>query len=106
MLNVLRDTTSLAARFGITIFLNLIFGLIFLGSGGRDDSIDENFNSHFGSITMVLVSAMFGPAQSVMLAFPFERPMFLREYATGTCTSCRPVWALLTLPFPFYFALF
>ena len=29
---------------------------------------------------------MFGPAQSVMLAFPFERPMFMREYATGTCT--------------------
>ena len=28
---------------------------------------------------------MFGPAQSVMLAFPFERPMFMREYATGTC---------------------
>jgi hypothetical protein len=87
LLNVVRDTTSLVARFGITIFLSVIFGLIFLGAGGRDDSSDVNFNSHFGAITMVLISAMFGPAQSVMLAFPFERPMFLREFATGTCTS-------------------
>ena len=84
-MNVARDTTSLATRFGITILLSLIFGLIFLGAGGRDDSLDVNFNSHFGTITMVLIDAMFGPAQSVMLAFPFERPMFLREFATGTC---------------------
>jgi hypothetical protein len=28
--NIRRDTTALAARFGITIFLNLLFGLIFL----------------------------------------------------------------------------
>jgi hypothetical protein len=35
---------------------------------------------------MVLISSMFGPAQSVMLAFPFERPMFLREFATGVYT--------------------
>lgn len=64
---------------------SLIFGLIFLNAGNRDDSNESNFYSHFGAITMVLISAMFGPAQSVMLAFPFERPMFLREYATGTC---------------------
>ena len=86
-MNVARDTTSLATRFGITILLSIIFGLIFLGAGARDDSLDENFNSHFGAITMVLIDSMFGPSQSVMLAFPFERPMFLREVATGTCTS-------------------
>lgn len=143
MYNIKRDTTALAARFGITIFLrsvslcflfckeslctllsasrmpsshqfssdmmtagvpqqclthitspltlilipipSLIFGLIFLNAGNRDDSNESNFYSHFGAVTMVLISAMFGPAQSVMLAFPFERPMFLREYATGTC---------------------
>lgn len=65
---------------------SLLFGLIFLGAGNRDDAMDNNFNSHFGAITFVLISAMFGPAQSVMLAFPFERPMFMREFATGTCT--------------------
>lgn len=90
---MVRDTTALASRFGITIFLNVLFGIIFLNAGGRDDSDDANFNAHFGAITMVLIDSMFGPAQSVMLAFPYERPMFLREYATGTCTFiCRTVF--------------
>ena len=64
---------------------SLLFGLIFLGAGNRDDAKDNNFNSHFGAITFVLIMAMFGPAEAAMLAFPFERPMFMREYATGTC---------------------
>lgn len=34
---------------------------------------------------MVLISGMFGQAQPVMLSFPYERPMFMREYSTGTC---------------------
>ena len=86
-LNVYRDTVALYARFGITIFLNLLFGLIFLNSGGKDDSYDDNFQSHFGAITFVAINAMFGTSQSILLAFPFERPMFLREYATGTYTA-------------------
>jgi hypothetical protein len=32
----------------------------------------------------VLIGAMFGSAQPVLLAFPAERPVFLREYRTGT----------------------
>ena len=56
-----------------------------MGAGNRDDAFDNNFNSHFGAVTFLLISAMFGPAEAAMLAFPFERPMFMREYATGTC---------------------
>lgn len=33
---------------------------------------------------MVSIGSMMGSAQPVMLAFPLERPVFLREYATGT----------------------
>mmetsp|Transcript_91 Transcript_91/g.126 ORF Transcript_91/g.126 Transcript_91/m.126 type:complete len:211 (-) Transcript_91:175-807(-) len=35
---------------------------------------------------MMLILSMFGSAQPTMLQFPFERPMFLREYSTGTYT--------------------
>lgn len=80
-----RDTGALAGRFGVTILLNLIFSLIFLGSGDRDDSSSENFNTHFGAVAMVLISSMFGSAQPVLISFPYERPMFMREYSTGTC---------------------
>ena len=83
-LNTKRDVAALIGRFGVTGFLNLLFGLIFLNAGGRDDSDVENFNSHFGALTMITIICMFGAAQSVMLSFPFERPLFLREYVTGT----------------------
>jgi hypothetical protein len=82
-----RDTASLIGRFGITIFLNLLYGLIFYNSGGKDDSDPINFNTHFGAVTMIAISSMFGASQPVMLMFPFERPMFLREYSTGTCKN-------------------
>ena len=33
---------------------------------------------------MVSIATMFGSAQPTMFAIPFERPMFMREYSTGT----------------------
>jgi len=33
---------------------------------------------------MLIICSLFGSGQSVLLAFPFERPMILREYVTGT----------------------
>jgi ABC-type multidrug transport system ATPase subunit len=85
LLNTKRDIAALVGRFGITLLLNLLYGLIFLNVGGRSNGDNTNFQAHFGGLTMAAISSMFGTAQPVMLAFPFERPMFLREYATGTC---------------------
>lgn len=79
-----RDTNSLIGRFAVTIILNLLYGLIFLNVGNKSMGNDEDFNSHVGAISMIVISALFGTAQPVLLAFPFERPMILREYATGT----------------------
>lgn len=84
IVNAYRDTPALMARFGITIVLNLIFGLIFLGACGKDNGDQDNFNTHVGAIAMVIIFGLFGSGQSIMLSFPFERPMILREYATGT----------------------
>ena len=85
--SIYRDTGALIGRFGVTIFLNLLFGCIWLGAGDEDDSQLSKMNAHFGAITMVTISAMFGSAQPVMIMFPFERPMFMREYSTGTYSS-------------------
>jgi ABC-type multidrug transport system ATPase subunit len=87
ILNVGRDIPSLSGRFGVTILLNILFGLIFLNAGKQDDGDYTNFSGHFGALTMVSISAMFGTAQPVMLGFPFERPMFMREYATGSYSA-------------------
>ena len=83
-LNIIRDYPALGGRFGVTILLNLLFGLIFLGAGKRNDADYSNFSSHFGALTMVSIASLFGTAQPVMLGFPFERPMFMREYSTGS----------------------
>jgi hypothetical protein len=86
-INSKRDTGSLIGRFIISAILNFLFALIFLNAGGRGNDTLDDFNSHFGAIAMVLISGMFASAQSVMLSFPIERPMFLREYSTGTCKA-------------------
>jgi len=80
--NMKRDKASLGARFGITIFLNILFGVIFLDVGKTDNSDQDNIRSHFGSLIMVLLSTMFGTAQPALFAIPEERPIFLREYST------------------------
>ena len=47
--------------------------------------------SHFGAVTMVAIGGMFGSAQPLLLRFPLDRGIFLREYATSTygCTRRR-----------------
>jgi ABC-type multidrug transport system ATPase subunit len=82
--NTHRDVGALIGRFGITAFLNLLFGCIFFEAGGQDNGNKDEFNAHYGALVMVFISSMFGSASPMMLAFPFERPMFLREYSTGT----------------------
>ena len=81
--NLRRDTTALAARFGLTIFLGTLIGIIFLDVGASDTTVNSNLQSHFGALIMVLLMSMFGTAQPALLAFPEERPVFLREYSTS-----------------------
>jgi hypothetical protein len=81
--NLLRDRVALAARFLFTIFLSLLIGVIFLDVGNSDSAENANLNSHFGSLIMVLLMSMFGTAQPELLAFPEQRPVFLREYSTN-----------------------
>eukprot|EP01040_Poterioochromonas_malhamensis_P008710 gene8710-9429_t len=62
----------------------MLYGLIFYKIGGSNYSNYDDFNSHFGALIMVMMFSLMGSAQSVLLAFPFERPMVMREYVTGT----------------------
>jgi ABC-type multidrug transport system ATPase subunit len=80
--NLKRDKGSLIARFGITIFLNLLFGLIFKGVGEASNDVMVNTQSHFGAFVMCLMSAMFGAGQPALFGILEDRPIFLREYAT------------------------
>ena len=63
----LRNRVGLIIRFGLTIFLNLIYGLIFFQAGGKDHSNPTNLNSHFGALTMVSVSLSYSEQSSDQL---------------------------------------
>jgi hypothetical protein len=84
-LNMIRNPIALCVRYGMAIFMNLLIGLVFFEIGDRDITDPTNFNGLFGALTIVTMSSMFQVSQPVMLAFPFERPLFLREYTNGTC---------------------
>mmetsp|Transcript_5789 Transcript_5789/g.21073 ORF Transcript_5789/g.21073 Transcript_5789/m.21073 type:complete len:644 (-) Transcript_5789:986-2917(-) len=79
---VLRDTQTLSARFIVPAFLNLLNALIFWKIGTKDD-----LQSHAGALYQVFIGAMFGAAQPLLLTFPLERPVFVREYAGGNYSS-------------------
>jgi len=81
--NLVRDKASIGARMGITIFLNILFGVIFYDVGRLPNTEAKNVQSHFGALLMVLLSAMFGSAQPALMLIPAERPIFLREYSTA-----------------------
>ena len=51
-------------------------------SNSRRPSHMKN-NASEGALIMVLLMSMFGTAQPALLAFPEERPVFLREYSTN-----------------------
>jgi hypothetical protein len=91
-INVKRDTGALITRFSVTILLNVLYGLIFLQAGGKDNGDTKNFSAHTGAILMTMIYCMFGSAQPIMLGFPFERPLFLREVTTGTCKLLVALW--------------
>jgi ABC-2 type transporter len=83
MKNIQRDVTAVGARFGLTTFLGLLVGIIFFDVGETDSANPGNLNSHFGALMIVMLMSMFGTAQPALLAFPAERPVFLREYSTN-----------------------
>eukprot|EP01064_Diplonema_japonicum_P029718 TRINITY_DN4874_c0_g1_i1.p1 TRINITY_DN4874_c0_g1~~TRINITY_DN4874_c0_g1_i1.p1 ORF type:complete len:686 (+),score=102.72 TRINITY_DN4874_c0_g1_i1:51-2108(+) len=88
--NVVRDKGSLIARFGSTIFLNLIVAFVFQSVGSSDVdhwTTESGIQNHFGGVSQIAIGGMFGLAQPLMLSFPLEKPIFIREYATGTYGS-------------------
>lgn len=80
--NILRNKQALAARFLFTVMMSFLLGIIFWQIGDRSLASFPNLQSHFGGMIMVLMLVMFGTAQPSLLAFPEERPVFLREYST------------------------
>jgi len=102
--NAARDPQSLVMRFVSTFILNFLYGLVFLGAGGKDNAVRKNFDAHVGVVSILFIFTMFGSSHPVMMQFPFERPMFLREYSTGTYSVLPYMLAKMSTELPLVFA--
>ena len=81
--NLVRDKLGFVVRVGSTFTFGLLFGLIFLGVGRSDYVMYTEVQASFGAMANLLISTMFGVAQSSLREFPKDRPVFLREYSTN-----------------------
>jgi hypothetical protein len=80
--NVGRDKSVTLARVIQSASMALLIGTIFHSVGSTSTASATNLQSQFGAIVLVSCTVMMGPAQAALLAFPEERPVFLREYTT------------------------
>lgn len=81
--NLRRNVPVLRARMGLAAFMGLLGGVIFLNVGEEERDDFLKVQSQFGAIVMVLIMSMVSTAMPTLVAFPQERPVFLREYSTN-----------------------
>merc|ERR1719284_1767977 len=84
--DTIRNRSRLVFRFGVAALQNLLIACIFFGVGGKN-STSGGLRSHFGALTQIMISTMVTTANPLLLAFAFERPIFLREYSSHMYSS-------------------
>jgi len=80
---VWRDKAGLIASVMVPLILNVFFACIFFQVGDNTRA-EWSGRTHFGGVSQVAIGGMFGAAQPLLLKFPLDRGIFLREYATHT----------------------
>lgn len=81
--NLIRDKLAMVIRIGSNVAFGLLFGAIFYQVGEASYVLYPEVMASFGAISNLLISTMFGVAQSSLMEFPKDRPVFLREYSTN-----------------------
>eukprot|EP00526_Cylindrotheca_closterium_P005215 CAMPEP_0113611804 /NCGR_PEP_ID=MMETSP0017_2-20120614/5762_1 /TAXON_ID=2856 /ORGANISM="Cylindrotheca closterium" /LENGTH=641 /DNA_ID=CAMNT_0000520797 /DNA_START=157 /DNA_END=2079 /DNA_ORIENTATION=+ /assembly_acc=CAM_ASM_000147 len=81
--NLRRNTHALKTRIAMTLMISGFTGLLFYQVAQLPYDRFINLQSTFGALLMALMSNVFSTALPSLLAFPEERPVFLREYSTN-----------------------
>lgn len=78
-----RDKLALIIKVSSSTIFGLLFGVIFFEVGKSDYVEYAEVLACFGGIANLFISTMFGVANSSLMGFPKDRPVFLREYSTN-----------------------
>lgn len=79
-----RNTHPLRTRTAMTIMIALMAGILFWQAAQASYTNFVNLQVAFGALLLSLMGSMFSTTLPALVAFPEERPVFLREYSTGS----------------------
>eukprot|EP00521_Asterionellopsis_glacialis_P008157 CAMPEP_0195287702 /NCGR_PEP_ID=MMETSP0707-20130614/4658_1 /TAXON_ID=33640 /ORGANISM="Asterionellopsis glacialis, Strain CCMP134" /LENGTH=606 /DNA_ID=CAMNT_0040347483 /DNA_START=110 /DNA_END=1927 /DNA_ORIENTATION=+ len=97
--NFFRAKQAIIARTMMSTLISSLLGCIFLNVAETDFSIFINVQSTFGALLMALLANVFSTALPSLIAFPEERPVFLREYSTNHYSVTAYFASRLTMEF-------
>lgn len=90
--NTFRNKQLMGMRFGAAVLMSLLFGGVFYQVGKASSLTarvpsQSQVNSYVGAVTFVCIQAMFANVQPILISFPKERPIFIREYSGGSYSA-------------------
>lgn len=78
-----RNSHPLRTRIGMTVAISLLCGVLFFQAAQENLSSFVHLQTAFGALLLATLANMFSTVLPALVAFPEERPVFLREYSTG-----------------------
>eukprot|EP01060_Flectonema_neradi_P001180 TRINITY_DN106_c0_g1_i5.p1 TRINITY_DN106_c0_g1~~TRINITY_DN106_c0_g1_i5.p1 ORF type:complete len:645 (+),score=154.17 TRINITY_DN106_c0_g1_i5:54-1937(+) len=106
---LIRDKETMMGRFGMAAMLSVLVGLIFWqvgkewGTDGDQEDIFTAIADHRGAFVFLAINAMFLAGQPMLLVFPIERPVFIREHIAGTYSTFAYIVAKTCVEIPVSF---
>ena len=90
--NTFRNKQVMGMRVAAALFMSALFGGIFWQVGKASTLRTPTFSmtqvtSYVGAVTFVAISNMFSNVQPILLSFPKEKPIFIREYSSGAYSA-------------------
>lgn len=81
--NLRRNIHPLRTRTMMTLVISLLCGVLFFEAAEKNFANFVNLQTAFGALMLALMANMFSTTLPALVAFPEERPVFLREYSAG-----------------------
>jgi len=92
-----RNTHPLRTRTAMTVVISLLCGVLFFEAAKQSYDSFINLQTAFGALMLAMMANMFSTTLPALVAFPEERPVFLREYSAGCYSVVAYFIARLTM---------